>query len=43
MWAAWQSSAVGNLRLSRPHFSHFIPTVDGPDLKVAGFQPVAGT
>ena len=39
----WQSSAVGDLRLSGRYFSHVLPTVDGSDLKVAGFQPVAGT
>jgi len=34
---AWQSSIVGNLRLSLLHFTHFHTKVDGSDLKIAVF------
>ena len=34
---AWQSSTVGNLRLSLSHFTHFPQKVDGSLLKLAGF------
>jgi len=33
----WQSSAVGNLKLSLPHFTPFPSKGDGSDLKVAIF------
>ena len=33
----WQSSAVGNLRISLPHFTDFPPKADGSGLNIAGF------
>ena len=33
----WQSSTVGNLRLSFSHFTHFPQKVDGSLLKLASF------
>ena len=44
MWkqAAWQSSVVGNLRLSLFHFTHVRSKVDGSDLEVAGFLAGCG-